>query len=532
LAAIAILSLVPMLILSKTEFISYDGYWHLWIATQNRWKQFLFEYRGDAHPILYVALLRGLAAISHARLVLRAGSYLPGAASVYFIGLIAARLCRSKLFPLLVAAAYGLSMTMIQIHVDVRSYPLCLLLALAALYCLITGLQEPDLHKAGRWLIWFGVWTAGSISSEYYALFFFFACAGAVVLIALGGSLPRLPAKAAWAGLGIPVLTTLWLYYTHLAHQPKQYGHVSAFYWNHAESRWAYVLRNLQSDLNYIVPRTIEQRTVLIACSAAGLLVLLVFPFLQGRSLTRRLAGIPGLLVIFIFVQLAVAGLLGRYPFGGFERQQSIAFPFLILSAFIVLDWLLSFVKVPGVGPVIAAACAFAIGSQFVHSWRTLPRRSEELVTREYSVFRANMSPASDAVFLDEYSFFGYYIGTHDWKWKFWQEIQTPQRVELYRSSKVGQRPLVIQRALQFWNFDVANLGNYRSVAQAMRASGTRNATLFVLKQVPGPKDPADLEKQRTVLMQLGSQAGLQIGSVYDDVTELVANLSITTDGK
>ena len=53
LVATTFAALVPALVLGASEFISYDGYWHVFMDTQNRWKLFLFEYGRDAHPMLY-----------------------------------------------------------------------------------------------------------------------------------------------------------------------------------------------------------------------------------------------------------------------------------------------------------------------------------------------------------------------------------------------------------------------------------------------------------------------------------------------
>ena len=40
LLAITFAALVPALVLGASEFISYDGYWHVFMDTQNRWKLF------------------------------------------------------------------------------------------------------------------------------------------------------------------------------------------------------------------------------------------------------------------------------------------------------------------------------------------------------------------------------------------------------------------------------------------------------------------------------------------------------------
>jgi hypothetical protein len=130
--AITVAALVPRLILGSYQFIHYDGYWHVFTATQDKWEVFISEWRKDAHPPLYYLLLRVLASLGHSHLIYRSLSIVPGVASVYVIGLIARKLYRSTTVALLTAAAYGSSITIIDITCDVRGYALALFLILLA----------------------------------------------------------------------------------------------------------------------------------------------------------------------------------------------------------------------------------------------------------------------------------------------------------------------------------------------------------------------------------------------------------------
>jgi len=58
LLGITILCLIPRLILGASQYIEYDGYWHVWIAHQLQWGNFVKEYQANAHPPLYFLLLR------------------------------------------------------------------------------------------------------------------------------------------------------------------------------------------------------------------------------------------------------------------------------------------------------------------------------------------------------------------------------------------------------------------------------------------------------------------------------------------
>ena len=96
LLAVAVTSLVPVLTLAWSQFLSYDGYWHVFIATQNRWRIFVSEWKADAHPPLFYLLLRLCAKVSRSRLAYRIPSVVPGVAGVYVLGLVARRLFSSK----------------------------------------------------------------------------------------------------------------------------------------------------------------------------------------------------------------------------------------------------------------------------------------------------------------------------------------------------------------------------------------------------------------------------------------------------
>ena len=71
-------ALVPRFVLGASQFIQFDGYWHVFTATQDRWALFLSEWHIDAHPPLYYLLLRIVAKMGHSHLVYRSASIIPG----------------------------------------------------------------------------------------------------------------------------------------------------------------------------------------------------------------------------------------------------------------------------------------------------------------------------------------------------------------------------------------------------------------------------------------------------------------------
>ena len=360
LLAITLAALVPVLELGIFRPIDPDGYEHVGVSLMD-WGALLGRWRGFAHPILYLLVLRVPALLGHSNLAWRSASIIPGMAGVYLLGLIAARLCKNKAVALLAAAAYGFSATMREIVIDVRSYPLALFFVLAAFYCFVDSLAGAA--RRNRSLAWFGILTSLAIASEYYAILFFLACVGALAL--LGAAHPLLRGRALeWArrnwrvlitAFGLPVAVIACFYLAHMKNQltgPMSLAswHLPEFYWKPGASRMAFVLRNLRADMNYMLP--VEMSSVGVAVALGVLAVftpLLLYPTLFRKQPDESPAsGLLGLVLLLLLAELIILSLLRLYPFGGYVRQQSILFPFFTLAAFLLLDRIIDFVPASG----------------------------------------------------------------------------------------------------------------------------------------------------------------------------------------
>jgi hypothetical protein len=49
---IALAAALPRLLLGASQFIEYDGYWHVFIAQQDNWASFWADIYANAHPPL------------------------------------------------------------------------------------------------------------------------------------------------------------------------------------------------------------------------------------------------------------------------------------------------------------------------------------------------------------------------------------------------------------------------------------------------------------------------------------------------
>ena len=357
LLAITMAALVPVLEMGFFQPIEV-GYESMSISIRD-WGSFLDNWRGDPHGLLYYFVLRVPALFGHSKLAWRSTSIIPGMMGVYLLGLIAAKVCKSKAVALLAAAAYGFSATMRGIFIAVRTYPLGLFLVLAAFYCLVNFLAGNG--RRARRLMWFGILTSLAVATEFYAILFFLACVGALAL--LGAARPLLRGRALeWTrrnwrvlitafGLPVAVFACFYLSMRSLGDYSMTAIaslHLPNFCWSPGTSRMDFVLRNLRADMNYMLP---------IEMSSAGVAlgILAVFaPLLLYRVLCRKqsdeapVSSLPGLVLLLLLAELIVLSLLRLYPFGGEARHQSILFPFFTLTAFLLLDKVIGFVPASG----------------------------------------------------------------------------------------------------------------------------------------------------------------------------------------
>jgi len=126
----------------------------------------------------------------------------------------------------------------------------------------------------------------------------------------------------------------LYLYEAHLQLHLRPEKHVIQFYWDPNRSVTQFILQSLCDDLNYILP---------IAIPSTIALLMSLLPIVALNLLLRLRSGKRGyesrfnssiLVLVLLLLELIVLGVTGHYPFGGEARQQSIIFPFVLLSGF------------------------------------------------------------------------------------------------------------------------------------------------------------------------------------------------------
>jgi hypothetical protein len=299
-----LLAAIPRLVLGVSQFIHYDGYWHIFISRIDHigkdanWRLFKEELRADAHPPLSYVILRFVSRFGSSHLVYRSTVIIPGLGAIYVIGLIAARLCRSRVLALLTASAYGFAICMIDLTCDVRSYPLGLFFILAAFYQFLTILEEQTAGISRKsTALWFSSFSILAIWTEYYSLFFVAACIGVVLVNGTAYKAYR-ERVFAWiqqnwgticGSIGLTALMITVLYEQHFIFQPRTLDNVTVYYWNpNQQSAGKFLLTNLLADFNYFSPIAVSSPYVVVL---AGLLLVSIVVFFSshGRSPRERL---------------------------------------------------------------------------------------------------------------------------------------------------------------------------------------------------------------------------------------------------
>src|SRR5690348_10054606 len=184
LLGIALLAALPRLYLAATQFIEYDGYWHVFIAMQDNWQQFQWEYQSNFHPPLFYLLLKLALLFGHNRMVYRAISLLTGVAAVFVIGKIAQKVSLRRETAVVAALAYGLALPAIIISCEVRSYMLSVFFVLVSFYYFL-DMVGPAGGASGKSRALFALSAILAGYSHYGAFFYVFACAVCAALFDL-----------------------------------------------------------------------------------------------------------------------------------------------------------------------------------------------------------------------------------------------------------------------------------------------------------------------------------------------------------
>ena len=479
---------VPRLYLGATQYIEYDGYWHVFIASQDDWHQFYQEYASNFHPPLFYLLLKVAMLFGRTPLVYRSISLLTGIAAVFVTGKISARLSYNRSTPVIAALAYGLALPSIVISCEVRSYMLSVFFILVSFYYFLDMLEDPDgAPVRSRALFALSAVLAGY--SHYGAFLYIGACVATAVLFDV--SLFR---RHLWKRLAKDVVTFVAiaaaLAYVYITHGQPHAGiaeHLLSYYLPTShESLWDFLTVNTQHLLNSFSPFPIPNGTPFFFVCAALMIaaVYLVYLIRRLSDIENLGAAVTILVGACLLLLILAGGILGKYPYGGELRQQFFLFPFAILGGCILLDRVTA-----AAGPKLASALTLSATLAIIGSWSfafaEYPKNRVELGTPQMNSFRRDF-PAPAAIYVDQFNLINLFIHYHDWHWSFISNCRAVPTISIYRVSR-GTRSFLLLRDLSRWTLDLRDPVLFAEMAKCIREQHLPSLTIFFTRHEPTP---------------------------------------------
>jgi hypothetical protein len=538
LLATAVIAAIPRLSLGSSQFVEYDGYWHVWIAQHDRWANFIWDYRANAHPPLYFLLLRMSFWLGRNQLAYRSVSLIAGLAAVYVLGRTAQKATRSLVWAALAALAYGLAMPSILISNEVRTYMLSALFVQISFYYFLdlTGVEQP---ASKRPRVIFAVAATLACLTEYYALIY----VAAAMLLAF--ALPIVRRDKAWgkavlrelATFGLALALPVWEYISHFGAQGVAFAHLPDFYSNidGKESELDFLWRNLRNELNIFSPWPVPAGPIFVGV-LGGLLIALVAAIVLVRKLSepRNAAAMVSLLMPLIMLgAIMAAALIPAYPFGGFLRQQFVLFSFAAVCPFLLLDRLTA--PLPrSVTVVLAGLLAAAIALVSMQRYEAWPKISRLLLTDQMERYN-RLFPRPESIYIDQFNLTSFFMHHHDWKWQFEGTLPNSTTVDVYRLTSRDKRSMLLFRDKNRWNLDLQESALFASIANGLRAQHMKSTTIFDLSQSPGPlRSEAKIAAYKDKVAELSAAEGLCVQTLdidnYDAYGEF--RLAGTCDSK
>jgi hypothetical protein len=233
---------------------------------------------------------------------------------------------------------------------------------------------------------------------------------------------------------------------------------------------------------------------------------------------------VPTTLLVLI-VQGMIFGLAGRYPWGGFARQQSFLFPFIILAGFLIVDLFLRAVHSQAARTLICLFLAASIASSFDYHWSRFPRIPEELFAKDYRNFR-NAVGLPVSVYLDHFSLVAYFSNTHDWKWLFERHLRSAAPIDEYQTISPSGAKVTVLRNLDSWNFDLDDPAFYKTVAATLSDARIPSTSVFFLKQFKDTTPPNEAS-EREKIADLSRACGLNVQAIAYDAGHVYMTLTL-----
>jgi hypothetical protein len=497
-ALVAAAAVAVLVWLGRRQAISYDSFWHVFVARQETWASFWREVRANAHPPLYYLLLKvAITMLGNAMLAYRAVSIVAVAAAILSFGRIAGRLTASPLLAAAGTAAFGLSTSLLEMGLEVRSYALFLAFMIAALDAYARWMEDAE-RASLRTRATFCAFASLALLSHYSGFFLVGAAAVAPAVLAAAdrGWRERLRREVAShpvadaVALGVPIAIGAIAYRLHVRLYPEGFGHVLPFLHHRgdAESALAFTVRNTRSLALLFLPGRWEDGggTAVAIGAVLGFLVL-AWAALRGGPRTRRAPVLFTLLLAMLAANVA-GGLSGRYPYGGWMRHEVHLLPLLVLCLVAGLEAVRRLA--PGrwshAGAWGVLACAGVLAAAAVGIAR-YPVDPTPLGQGNLERFRRDF-PRTPAVLVDQYNSIFLFALHHEWSWHLVGEWPGKRRVwQIWTVSRGGERFEVCRD--EEWQLDFTKPSLYADVADCLAAARAPEVAVYRPQQwgVPAP---------------------------------------------
>jgi hypothetical protein len=405
----------------------------------------------------------------------------------------------------------------------VRQYQLAAFVVLVAFDAFLT-MWADDSPPRTRTRVAYAVAASMAVLVHYSAIVFVCACAALAAARQLLDSNRTSPRPGLlWLTLGAPLALFAFLYVTYVQGLPPL-GYLYAFYWRltPGETLPGFLLRNFQNFWNLFAAVEGHSRAAFVTlASAAGVTSAAIL----WRSRRPRDPSILPLLVAGVMVcELVALSIVRAYPFGGLLRHQYIVAPFLILSAFVVIDRAASLLRRRMQAALIATTAAALIVNLLVR-WPTLVVFPNLVAyTTQFNSYR-DAFPNARAVFVDAWGVIGYFIHTDDRPRRFVRRIDDVFPIDQYHVDMPGGGvELFYEKSRRTINVRHASL--YRSLARCLKQSGVRQLTMFFF--APGDVPMADgPEVVRQIIIDTAAEQGLRATKVVVGPTTIFAGFEL-----
>ena len=523
LAAVAAVGLAIRVHIGSLEFMDFDEWQQVFMASAPRWKDLAYELNAEAHPPAFYMLLKALLAFGHGKLVYRCIALVPGAGAIVLIGMIARRLLRSPAMALLCAAALAFSTAAVTISIEVRQYQLAAFLILVAFGAFLT-IWEDGVPPRNRPCVVYGLSASLAVLCHYSTIVFLGACAVLAAARQAFDSSRRW--KRPWVvstTLGAPLALFAYLYVTHARRLPPL-GYLYDFYWRQTpgETLPGFLVRNFQNFWNLFAPVEGNTRArFLMLAAAAGVSSAVI---LWRTRKPRDPSMLPILVAGVMVCELVALSILRAYPFGGLLRHQYIVGPFLILGVFVVIDRAASLVN-QRVQAALMAATAVLLVVNLVVQWpRLVVFPNLVAYTTQFNSYR-DAFPNAQAVYVDHWGVIGYFIHTDDRPRHFVRRIDDVFAIDQYHvDGSAGGVEIFYDKSRYVLNMRHASL--YRSIARCLAQSGVRQLTMFFF--TPGDVPMADSpETLRQIITETADAQGLTATKVIVGPTTIFAGFEL-----